>query len=156
MWHRWQLTWLVSSAGLKISWHKPSNYQVSTATASEYIWNLQSSYQEVVTCHGIAVFVTSYKDSQKMSSCITKAQHPFLLSPSPSAIGIQDIAPNLFVCQRAMRFVTHIPEYGYRVTHQYLSVSTEDLTGKQIIEILKLCPHHLSGYSSTSCVKPRC
>lgn len=157
MWCRWQLIWLVSSAGLKYTWPKPSNYQVTTATASEYIWTFRALTRRL--SHAMALQYLLPPTRIPKIWVLVSPKHSV---HSCSAFSFSYGNPGhwtkhiSFAVRGPWGLLLTFSGVGTRLTHQYFSMSTQDLIGKQIMEILKHCPHHLSGYSSMSGVKPRC
>lgn len=152
MWCRWQLIRLVSSAALKYTWHKPSNYQVTTATASEYIWTFRALTRRLSHAMGLQYLFPKYEFLYHQSTVSILAQ-PFSFSNRNSGRWTKLIS---FAVEGPWDLLLTFPGVSTRLTHQYLSMTTQDLTGKQIMEILKHCPHHLSSYSSVPGVKTRC
>lgn len=84
-------------------------------------------------------------------------QHPFLPSPSPSAIGIQDTGPNPSILLAEGHEVCY--SHSWRGHEAHASIFTSEHIGfnrkTEIAETSKHCSLHLAGYGSMSGVKSR-
>lgn len=93
-----------------------------------------------------------------MSFAVTETQHPFLPSPCPSAIGIQDNKPKLSVSlsEGHEACYSHSSCGDEAHTSMFMYEHTGFNKKTETAETSKHSSLHLAGYSNMSGVKPRC
>lgn len=109
MWCRWQISWP------KVHLAKPSNYQVTTATASEYIWTFRALTRRLSHAMGLQYLLPPIRTPKIGVPISPKHSIHFC---SALLLQLQEFRAldqtHQFCCQRAMRSVTHIPGCGYK------------------------------------------